>query len=439
MTYMKNNTFSLILLALAFLLAPLAGAQSSWLFDLAEAQKLATEQGKDMLIIYRGVDPQLRYDTLDFLAAEAQEQYVTALQSALPEKGRDGRVTHPTFLVFADAQGRPYYCAEPEWQWGWDWLLEEMNIASERREAVAAIWQEMQARPAGQPEWPFARRLFEAMPVGIERFHGPYRALLAEAIANGDQSQPERVARQQEMRRRANDMLQDILLCRGFEELAAYAKEHEAELQQIPTLMQAMQVSLASAENLMRLSSNPQAILTPEGKEELLKAYEPVIALAPGTKVSRFIRTQGAHQLHSIAAGLIMAATCKQDPEKVLEAIAAIEAADSSLHCQQALNLLRGRVYAEMGLWEEAQDALELALVSNPQSPNAQAAAALALSLWANEERLAELLPLRRQGNAEVDAEWDELLKGSLDISVSVTICDALDDFYAAPPAPEQE
>ncbi len=431
----KVNRFLLLLLALAA--APLAQA-AEWRDSLPAAQQVAAEQKKDLLILYYGDEFDKPAETPAELINsphfrdEAERGFVLVALRAPVEKNARGEDVRETLLLFADATGRPYYVASPHWPWGLDWLHEELEIAAERRALVAAIWQEMAARPADVPEWTYARRLFDAMAVGIERFHEPYRALMEEAERQGDSSQSLRRARQKELEERCCALALE-LITGGLtpDALKAFEGKYAADLEKMPALRQALNMMGHTRELMAASMRGAEVVFSPEAARQMQHFYLGLMGEETGTRLARYALTQGVHLMRIPAVPMAVQGTYKEKPEEALATLDKLAPLDDSYSFRQVVALLRGRVLAELGRWEEARAELRRAVDFNPMNSNAEAAKKLHDSLILNKERLAELLPLRRRGDEELDAEWDGLLSFKFDSAFSMPTGLKLDLFYA--------
>ncbi len=425
---------------LTLLLAPLhALGAGAWLDSLELAREVSAQQGgRDLLILYRGDN----FNDLDetpapllhspYFTEAAAASYVLVEQGAPLEKDDKGREYRRTALIFADASGRPFYCLFPDREWGTDWMLEELVIAAERRAVLAAIWKEMEERPADRAEWQYARRLFAELALEAPLYYAPYRALLAEAEAQGDRSQAERRAREDRLDDDASRFWVEVVNQNLIHTLLQpQSAENEEVLRQVPAIRQFTRYLSVT------LNFSPEEVETfktgevhPRDVERLQELFRQCVADEPRTKVARYILTQGVEIIYGGSVAAAASAHYKTEPQKALELLDACAARRDRHHYLQMVHLLRGRVLAEMGRWGEAEAALELARRHDPLMPNVAAIDKLLSSLRANRERLAELLPLRRRGDASIDEEWDELLSFNFSLQCGFRAYHDYDLFY---------
>ncbi len=434
---MKNHlTISLM----AILLVPLhAFGAGAWLDSLDEARAAAAAQQKDLLILYRGENfdkpessPEPLYDSPHFTDA-AQQRYILAEQASPVQKDNAGQDKRATVLIFADATGRPYYNTSPDTSWGMDWLHEELTIAAERRVVVAAIWQEMAERPADRAEWTYACRLFAELALGTELYYEPYRALLAEAAAHGDDSQEARRTREKRLEMLSNEVF-GALSDKGFTpEFEAYARANADKLRELPWLAQGLRVATSLLKFVSLVNEmKPESLFEPAATERVQELGWSCVADEPRTRTARYVLTQVIHAMHTMVLADLFR-DFRTDPQGTLARFERHAGADTSFRYRQAHSLLRARVQAELGQWDAVLESLELAAGLDPLSENAKAARQMHDSITANRARLEELHAQRAEGDESGEEEWRALLAGSFNLGFQASFASDFDLFYLLP------
>ncbi len=424
---------SLISLIAALAAAPLAfGAE--WLDNLANAQAAAIEQGKDILVLYRGDNfskaddsPAPHFHSPHF-SDKAAERYVLVELPAPVQTNGEGKPYSSTAVVFTTAEGRPYYMYSSEWHNGIDWSREELAIAAEQRPAVEAVWKQMDTRPEGTAETAYALPLFSAMPDGIELFYAPYARLHEDAKAN-DPAFAEAVAARAARDKRYADILQRIVLCMGSgsEEGVRQLVNmdlglSEAEWEEMPIARQCAYLTgqyvlwgattfpLLDNKELSDAQKDELVFGSPARRAIILRS----IRIAPRSKMARLLRVCGMRKLDIIA--LAMRSRCyTEDPAKALAYIDETEAqAGDSCMARQFCALIRGRVFIEMARWDEAETELLRAEQLEPSTTNAKTARSLRERLTTRRAELEALAERRRAGDESATAEWRRLLEMQL-------------------------
>ncbi len=368
-----------------------------WHETPADACAAAKAEKKDILAIYRGEDDSTRKFAHLLLnphfRERAQGQFVLLVQD-MPAEAREEHAA----MLFCDAAGQPYYFFDSEVSVGLDWVMEELLIAAERKAAVQAL----RPAPGGAPDGARLNDFFAAMPIGIERYSASYRRMLEELAAQGDRRQ---AARRAEAGKLEAEFRRIIEQMNAADDAMAFCQEQTARLRDASPLLY---------QPLWLLSSATPALysLSMEGRQQDLRELcAQAIALEPRSKCARYIRKATEPCLRAFATMAELSPYYRSEPERALARLGELRAEGGRSYMErQCLAILEGRVLAELGRWDAACAKLGEAVECDPLSENAQAAGELGRRILFYRKELDELLPLRRRGDAEVDARWDALL-----------------------------
>lgn len=402
-----------------------SSAEEAWLKDMDTALKTAQAEGKDILILYRGNEfheahgnhPGPLFYSPHFTEA-ARKNYILVDQNMPSSTVNDSGTI--TTAVFCDLQGIPYYSFNTEWHMGMDWVLEELNIASERKPVIQKILNSMENRSLNVPEASFARQLFSSIPVKIEKFYPPYQQLLKRTLKDGHED-GKKLKQHLENSEQIDLLLENILntipKLKNAEEIESLLQSHHQEIKRFPIVHQWAVFALHSSRITQDILSEYhatgnelEAINNGMSPKAISNRISPIIAVSPHSKMSRYLRTHVIDGVCALQSIISVHGIYKTDPERALQLLNKNSGSNTSYAYRQVYQLLRGRLLAEQGKWNDARQSLQQSISLDPISRNAKVAEKLLQSISGNCERLENLLPLKRKGNENIDREWDTLL-----------------------------
>lgn len=258
-----------------------------WETDMDAARKKAAEQNKDLMIVYKGTDwhpervgrPEKLLEYKPF-QEKARGKFVLVEQATPPGALENNR---EPVLIFADAKGRPFYGFDSSLKQGFDWVVEEMKIAGEKKEGVLA--QIASLEKAGQEERKECiTRLWTIFPEKYASFSPAYELWKKESAQDS-----EKKGEEEESGEKIMNMVADALESKEVDDLQKMATGTEAS-ENAGSKFKFLSIFWQFYSKLAKLQEKKE--LTPEKqmKEEKLafENLDRLIAAEPGTKDARF-------------------------------------------------------------------------------------------------------------------------------------------------------
>lgn len=382
-----------------------------WETDMDAARKRAVEQNKDLMIVYKGADwhpeqvgrPEKLLEYKPF-RDKAREQFILVEQATSPAALKDNRAP---VVLFADARGLPFYGFDSSLKQGFDWVVEEMKMAGERKGAVLAQVSSLE-KAAPTEKKAQIDRLWSLFPREYASFSPVYESWKKEA----DQASKEKDKEDLFDGEDYMNKLADVFESKMVDDLTQVVSGEDAG-KSSDLKLKFVSVFWQFYTRLSKLNGKDELTSESQRKEEklVLEKLDRLIATAPGTREARFGDIVVRNVIRGIGPMIRLAANDTEEDRaapRLKELEEMLKDPKWSLENRQLLEYMYAAKHlrnGEPGGVTELRNAMERA----PWTTNAAAMSEALPRLEANRDNLPDLRRKELKGDEESKRRIKEL------------------------------